>query len=348
VHGGSSVSFFFVLSGFILAFTYAGAPGPIDRRRFWVARFARIYPVYVLAIVVALPRWMASGRFAQEGHAPLVIASTLIVVLLLVQSWNWSIANAVNGPAWSLSAEAFFYAIFPWVAERVRRLGTRNLVRVAALAWVSAVVVALALDVTLLPVARRTSTMMAISNLLTPETNPAIRSLEFVFGVACGCLFLRLLREQRIERSRRGDLVAVVSAAGIVAAYAALPPRQVVHNGLLAPLYMALIFSAAMEAPLVRALFGNRLMVLLGEASYAFYLLHTPMMWGYASLARRAMVPAPDSVSGFTLRTAAIVVVSCAVFLLFEQPARRAIRRSLSIPAPQQEDAAVGSGSVEL
>src|SRR3954463_14806255 len=66
VHGGSAVSFFFVLSGFILAFNYAGERGRIDRSKFWVARFARIYPVYLLAIVVALPKWIGD---LPAGHS---------------------------------------------------------------------------------------------------------------------------------------------------------------------------------------------------------------------------------------------------------------------------------------
>ena len=56
--GGMAVSFFFVLSGFILAYTYCDADSGLrgTRVKFWRARFARIYPLYFLAFLVDAPR----------------------------------------------------------------------------------------------------------------------------------------------------------------------------------------------------------------------------------------------------------------------------------------------------
>src|ERR1700694_3045638 len=55
--GFIGVQIFFVLSCFIRAYTYAdtSAPLAIDGASFWVARFARVYPVYILSLLVALP-----------------------------------------------------------------------------------------------------------------------------------------------------------------------------------------------------------------------------------------------------------------------------------------------------
>ena len=51
--GFVGVNFFFVLSGFILVYTYDGPS--LNVRRFWWARFARIYPAYILSLIVAAP-----------------------------------------------------------------------------------------------------------------------------------------------------------------------------------------------------------------------------------------------------------------------------------------------------
>src|SRR5580698_8802877 len=55
-NGYLGVPFFFVLSGFILTYNYASDPQQrIVARSFWMARFARIYPIYLVALVLSLP-----------------------------------------------------------------------------------------------------------------------------------------------------------------------------------------------------------------------------------------------------------------------------------------------------
>lgn len=55
VSGNIGVNLFFVLSGFVLAYNYMNDDGLPSRREFWVARFARIYPVYLLAFLLFAP-----------------------------------------------------------------------------------------------------------------------------------------------------------------------------------------------------------------------------------------------------------------------------------------------------
>src|ERR1700728_5212719 len=66
VNGGYiSVSFFLLLSGFILTYNYAekGQKGTLSARSFWKARFSRLYPVYAFSLV------LSAGMLMQEIHA---------------------------------------------------------------------------------------------------------------------------------------------------------------------------------------------------------------------------------------------------------------------------------------
>jgi peptidoglycan/LPS O-acetylase OafA/YrhL len=55
-HGALGVALFFMLSGFILYYTYQGnLQTPRDIYKFFVARVARLYPVYLLAIAISIP-----------------------------------------------------------------------------------------------------------------------------------------------------------------------------------------------------------------------------------------------------------------------------------------------------
>ena len=111
--GYVGVSFFFVLSGFILVYTYAGRN--IVLRDFWQTRFARIYPAYLFALLLTSPFWIIG---ALKMHVPFFafgerhFALTSALVVLLLQSWVPGAALSWNSVSWSLSVEAFFYAGF--------------------------------------------------------------------------------------------------------------------------------------------------------------------------------------------------------------------------------------------
>ena len=112
---GQGVSFFFVLSGFILAYNYPELEGRKAVRRFWLARFARVWPLHAVMLLL----WIALiFNFDRHSYFPGVEGlARLGANLLLLQAWVplslWSLS--FNGVAWSLSAEFFFYAVFPFL-----------------------------------------------------------------------------------------------------------------------------------------------------------------------------------------------------------------------------------------
>ena len=70
--GFISVSYFILLSGFVLAYNYAerARNGELDRKRFWEARFTRIYPIYFLSLLLSLE---SAGRGVPDAHASHVL-----------------------------------------------------------------------------------------------------------------------------------------------------------------------------------------------------------------------------------------------------------------------------------
>ena len=111
--GFIGVSLFFVLSGFIFGYNYFGRE--VVPKRFFRDRFARVYPVYALALLVALPAFLRSFGTA---NLPVYVLTRAT----LTQAWFPTIVLEWDTPAWSLAVEAFFYLLFPLIAIPIQRI----------------------------------------------------------------------------------------------------------------------------------------------------------------------------------------------------------------------------------
>lgn len=276
VHAGPvSVSFFFVLSGFILTQAYASRPPHLAPLVYARSRFARIYPLYFLGLSLMAPSWFAKG-----GEVGPSLSS-----LALTQAWWPPWANAWNPPAWSLSVEAFFYVLFPLLLPWTLRTSRAVVWAVAAGGWLLMLAVSFAY-VTLAPDGLTTVDANSQAFWLDAlKFHPLVRLPEFLVGLALG----RAAREG-------ARLPAGLGASAVVALFVVLGlsdrvPFAVLHNGLFTPLFAAVILAAATAGPSrVLALLEHRALVTLGEASYALYILQTPVL-GFLHGALRRAVP---------------------------------------------------------
>jgi peptidoglycan/LPS O-acetylase OafA/YrhL len=322
-HGGMAVSFFFVLSGFILAYTYCDNDGRLrgTPRKFWRARFARIYPLYFLGFLIDAPRvisfFLASTTSLASAVAKTGIAG--LAYLTLLQSWHPRVTNTWNTPGWSLSTEAFFYATFPALLAITRRWPSRLHLGVALGLWAVPII---AYTV----VARLHPTDLARPELQTLwRSFPPLRLPEFALGVASGRLLLsgRLPTDQKWLR-RSGALAFLLIF--MLPACAGVLPAIVVETTLGAPLFALAILAVASGAlPTPRWLSGSTL-VLLGRASYAVYIVHQPFKTVFMAVAHWAGLdsPSPALLISFLV---SLELLCIGLFRWFEDPLRRLITK---------------------
>jgi peptidoglycan/LPS O-acetylase OafA/YrhL len=297
--GAVGVSFFFILSGFVLAWSFRPGEGA---RTFWRRRFARIYPLHAATVVIAL----VIGVTLAAGTLPTRVEVLLNV--LLVQPWfPTSIARdyVVNPVSWSLACEAFFYALFPLLFAGVRRLGTRGL-------WIAGTVSLLA--VVLLPV---------VADFRDMHRIPVARLPEFVLGSVLACLV-------RAGKWRGPGVVwsAVVLAAGC--AVATVAPADFRYTACTAPGFALLIAATAVaDARGVRSWLARPWLVRLGELSFAFYMIHILMVRvGEALFARRPHLPVWPALGASVALFVASLTMAWLLYELIEKPARRLLVRS--------------------
>jgi peptidoglycan/LPS O-acetylase OafA/YrhL len=327
--GFLGVSLFFVLYGFILAYTYLPAeagPGEIDRRKFWTARVARVYPVYVFGLLVSAPfffAWVADKM--AENHSVGVLKGLVVGVsnVLLLQAWTPYTNAQWNFPGWSLSVEAFFYLIFPWVIVRAARQSQRSLLRMTALTvFVSVLVptlVVLLLKLRFDAVAFGPNATPAMANL---SYVPAMRLPEFVLGLLAGVHFRRF-SSSRLKRP--GIIWLTVGGILFTIAVANWIPTAFIRLGIVAPLFALLIYLLAMRGGTLARVLGSRWIVVLGEASYALYILHIPVAQWMEKLAG-VTTQGEHAWRNFAVYFCVLITISVTVYYVIERPARRLIR----------------------
>ncbi|RLU81176.1 acyltransferase [Streptomyces griseocarneus] len=266
-----AVASFFILSGFVLTWS---APRHDAARRFWRRRFWKIVPNHVVS-------WAAAVLFLLVTSAPSPMLATptdvaplpALANLFLVQNWVPDAHYYVgpNVPAWSISCEAFFYLLFPFLLRGARRISARHLWR-----WWIAVAAAIPLmGLAALLVGGPTLYDWLPLNgtrLWFIYAFPPVRLLEFALGI----LTARLVQEGRWIRVRRPVLVGLPVAAFLLVPV--LPPTFVFGAALSVPLALAVPALALKDIERRRSLLRHRHLVALGRSSYALYLIHYPII----------------------------------------------------------------------
>lgn len=317
--GYIGVNFFFVLSGFILVYTYS--LNELDAKRFWRARFARIYPAYVLSLAVTLPGFLFALQHLNlpfyvwsQRHFTLATLSTF----LLLQAWIPQGALTWNPVCWSLSVEGFFYSLFPFLLPRTKASSGRKLLFGIAIFSLISLAMSVAYIVFHPDGADKVNSSEVTlfwKNLLS--FNPIVRLPEFMVGMLAGRLFLC-----KTVKRRCGSILIFSGTAIIVmiAAFANRIPNPLISAGFLSPAFAAIIFGVAQQPRWTRFL-ALRPLVLLGEASYSLYLLHSFVIEHAFEATSRL---------SFGIRVVICIVAaigaSLIAYVLVEEPARRLLR----------------------
>lgn len=268
--GVGLVSGFFTLSGFIL--TWSHRPG--DRpHAFWRRRFWRIVPNYVLA-------WAIATVFFLLSPAPNILLPpvhnffTSIMTLGLVQCWvpNLDVCTGVNPPAWSLSSEVFFYALFPLLLVLARQIPGKRL----GVVWV-----VIAVGVLSMPLIGETIggppayswLPMSANSIWFVQAFPPVRLLEFMLGIVTARL-VQTGRWPRFVNLSAGTALFVVAILLIPV----LPPLYAQGAALAIPICLMIAGTASRDIHHRPSFLSRPTMVALGDASYALYILHFPIL----------------------------------------------------------------------
>ena len=310
--GYASVCFFFLLSGYILGTVYLATGKSVAPRNFYLARFARIYPLYFVSVLADFPFALA-GRIAKYG---LLVAFKRVLVLFACSTFMlqmWLPMDAIiNIPSWSLAIETVFYLSFPFLGLTLWRLRKRSLLITA----LSLYAVSVLLQWAIIPY-----NPAQITGWVLPS---------YVATFAIGILVARwqALPPEGATEPRVPDstawivfILACLGFASVVYASPWLARIGIAFGLFLAPVFAAAIWLLSSARILPVRLLNTKWLVVLGEASYGLYLLQLPVLHLFKVL------HLTGSVWNYPLYLGTCIGLSVLSFYFFETPTRRWILR---------------------
>ncbi len=317
------VGFFFLISGFVLAYNYADRPR-LEKRRFYLARLSRVYPTYLLVLLLSLP--FLSIEWQAHTHRDFFWG--LVLTPLALQGWVPTLATFWNTVGWTLPAELMLYLLFPFLLAGLGRQSSRLATPLRLGAAIGVVWL-----IGIMP--------HCIYFLTNPDHLPAqadrftyafwLRALKYspvayVCTFTAGVLLARLHARLDLAASRR-FLAAAVALAGLALFFAlgvSRVPYVLVHGALLLPLFALLLLGLAGPNPIASVLAWKPI-VLFGETTFALYLLHFNafMLIHFYKLPEKLHVVRYDPWISY----AVIMLMALCVTRFFEQPARRFVLR---------------------
>ncbi|MDQ0034568.1 peptidoglycan/LPS O-acetylase OafA/YrhL [Variovorax boronicumulans] len=317
------VSFFFVLSGFILTHVYGDRP-PGSILAFMRARVARLWPVHVVGIVLLVVS-VAPDSITFDGPGIfskwVVLGFNAILVHsafpFLAYTFSW------NSVSWSISTEMFFYLAFPFLLVNIERTWHWKLLGAALLAAALIVV----LRIAAVPIESSDFNRMTAGYATYPS--PLMRGFEFVLGMSTNVLWRKYLSRQSRSLwwwTAVEAIALAVCAWWMLAGFHAVQ-RQFPNpwfNLFFQPAGSCWAFALAIGClasgrGLVGRLLSVRPLVFLGEISFSIYMLHLILIKAFVTTFAWPGVPE-------FVYFGALFVLATTAYLLVEKPAQRLLR----------------------
>lgn len=266
VGGSCGVAFFMMLSGFVMAIGYSEkciqtSFGYMD---FYKKRLARLYPLHLLCLLVFIVIQLFALRKIEWF--------TLIPNLLLIQSWfpNMSYYFSGNAVSWCLSDMIFFYACFPLLIKGYTRC-TKKVLSIALFALFSfyfGIVYCVPND--------KVHAYLYIS--------PIFRLLDFILGIMIFYLYTSLVKNKTNEKFQSFSYVSktVIECLPIVLLlififlFPIIPPKIYSASYYWLPMSLIILVFAMFNKSggAISRFLSNRIIIILGEISFSFYMLH--------------------------------------------------------------------------
>lgn len=317
--GYIGVSFFFVISGFILVYNYHSKFTELNIgtiMKFYKARLAKIYPVHLLTFVISLPYVFFILR---PPVFNLDFFSGAFANLFLIQSFIplpfGTVPYSFNQVSWSLSNELFFYFSFPFIVFILLKLqinsGVSKSLLVAMFFFIGV------FCVTTLSAFFREAKMDDWYYYVFP----LFRSLDFIMGILIGLIFVTKNKGNIVINRPLFDFLEIATLILLISWIAFAPhiSQKFRFSVYFVPMWCVLIYVFAFQGGIVSKLLSNKWLVFLGEISFSFYMIHLIFINYIGLLPMGSLINHIITLFGS-------ILLSALIYVTYEEPLRKKIR----------------------
>lgn len=303
--GNIAVSYFFVLSGFVMIIAYSKY-SQINFKGFMINRFARIYPLYFIALLFVIFLYYNSKANFLD----------IFLNVTMLQSWSPGKAMTLNFPGWSLSVEMFFYLLFPFLYNEIyQKVKFKFLFTAIISFWFLSQIFFYGLN-----------HMENITNYFYTLNDyhylPILHFNSFLIGNLAGIHFVHQ------EKGEDKNYLLVILLLSLFIGFA-LNYNINLHNGLLAIPFALFIYFLSSSNDLITKILKSKIFIYLGEISFGVYILQYPifMICTTFRISKYFHLSLTDnSELIFFVKVLILILVSTLSHFFFENPLRKIIR----------------------
>ena len=326
--GFIGVGFFFILSGFVLTYSYENKilAKKINKKDFYIARIARIYPMHLLMLLVVIIK----NCVILSTEIPFNIGS-FFLNLFLLQSFVpvYDVYFSFNSVSWSLSDEMFFYLSFPFLMPLLTKIKYK--LKILSVPIMAAIIIIVNLNL------HNADEKFAILYI-----NPIFRIFDFILGIYV-CQLWNYLRNRQISKINFNyvEVFSLILMFAFVyfSGNVSLSFRYSVYYWI--PMFILLI-TFAFQRGYISKLLSKRSLILLGEASFCFYLIHVLIIQSMKNILESLKnvlsfdnhyIPLIIYVSVFIFIFVGMCFLSILLHKYFEKPLNKYLKKILIKPA---------------
>lgn len=271
-NGWMSTSFFFLLSGFILAYLYWDKDGQlsIPKKTFWLTRAIRIYPIHLILMLITL--LMTTAYQLSLGTSPGLLVASGLATITLTQAWYPDFVPIWSWPTWTISALVFLYAVLPFLLPRLAKLSRpASILLLCALPFIS--LIPTAIYALYFPVGTEAPQFWKIFI----GSTPLFWLAHFIAGILLTkvCNFARAANVSGPASGSWfawGDLALLAVVLLACTQQIEEPFKFFLRHGLMMPLYIVIIVDLARGNGIAARLFSLPGTGFLGETGFSIFI----------------------------------------------------------------------------